>query len=109
MNSLRLVNTSVYKFVSYYIGNKEARIELFHRWIGLAKIKPDLQRIKVLINNNNTNVKLLYGKHDRIILSSVGERFRKGIEKHCTVLLIDSGHQVLHEKHAGPIIEALLH
>jgi pimeloyl-ACP methyl ester carboxylesterase len=52
---------------------------------------------------------LVYGKHDRIILSSVGEKFRKGIEGQCRVTIIPSGHQVLHEKHAEDIVAALLH
>jgi pimeloyl-ACP methyl ester carboxylesterase len=61
------------------------------------------------IRENSTKVRLVYGRHDRIILSSVGEKFRKGIEEYSTVSIIDSGHQVLHEKHAAEIVSALLH
>ncbi|MBL7722213.1 MAG: hypothetical protein JNK98_09500, partial [Chitinophagaceae bacterium] len=59
------------------------------------------------IKQNNTKVRLVYGIHDRIILSSVGEKFRIGIEDHCDINLIHSGHQVLHEKHAEEILESL--
>ena len=31
----------------------------------------------------------------------MGEKFKKGIEEHCTISVIHSGHQVLHEKHAA--------
>jgi pimeloyl-ACP methyl ester carboxylesterase len=108
LNKLRLVNASIFKFVNYYIGDKEVRRLLYARWTTLRKFKPRLKKIKPLIRENNTVVHLLYGMHDRIILSSVGEKFRKGIEGHCTLSVIHSGHQVLHEKHAGEIMLALL-
>jgi pimeloyl-ACP methyl ester carboxylesterase len=109
MNKLGMVNASIFKFVNYYIGDKEVRRLLYARWTSLRKLRPHLQRIKTLVNDNNTPIRLVYGKHDRIILSSVGERFRQGIEKHCTISLIHSGHQVLHEKHVEEILPALLH
>jgi pimeloyl-ACP methyl ester carboxylesterase len=109
LNKLKLVNASIFKFVNYYIGDKEARRLLYARWVSLRKIKPDLKRIKSFVRSNKTPVRLIYGKHDRIILSSVGEKFRKGIEGHCTISVIHSGHQVLHEKHVQEILPALLH
>jgi hypothetical protein len=68
-----------------------------------------LKKIKSFVRSNKTKVRLIYGKHDRIILSSVGEKFKKGIEEHCTISVIHSGHQVLHEKHVQEILPALLH
>ena len=109
LNKLKLVNASIFKFVNYYIGDKEVRRLLYARWTTLRKLKPRLKKIKSLINNNKTSVRLVYGMHDRIILSSVGEKFRKGIEDHCTLSVIHSGHQVLHEKHVQEILPALLH
>lgn len=107
LNRLKLVNASIFKFVNYYIGDEEVRQLLYTRWTTLRKIKPDLHSIKDHIRANKTPVRLIYGKHDRIILSQVGEKFRKGIEQHCTLSIIHSGHQVLHEKHAGEIVDSL--
>lgn len=109
MNKLKLVNASIYKFVNYYIGNLEVRRLLYSRWTTLRKLKPNLTRIKKYIRENKTPVRLIYGKHDRIMLSSVGEKFKKGIEEQCTLSVIHSGHQVLHEKHVEEILPALLH
>ncbi len=106
-NRLGLVNTSIFKFVNYYIGNEEVRNLLYARWTTLRKLKPGLQKIKSHIRERATPVNLVYGKHDRIILSSVGERFRKGIEQHCRISVIPSGHQVLHEKHAREIMQSI--
>ncbi|MBP9105035.1 MAG: alpha/beta fold hydrolase [Chitinophagaceae bacterium] len=106
LNKLKLVNTSIFKFVTYYIGDAEVRRLLYARWTTLRKIKPNISLIKKNIRKHKTPVRLVYGKHDRIILSSVGEKFRKGIEEHCTISIIPAGHQVLHEKHVEEIVEA---
>ncbi len=109
MNKLKLVNTSIFKFVNYYIGDTEVRRLLYTRWTTLRKLKPNLNKIKELVLQHKTPVRLVYGIHDRIILSSVGEKFKRGIEEYCTLTIIHSGHQVLHEKHVEEILPALLH
>jgi pimeloyl-ACP methyl ester carboxylesterase len=107
LNRMKLINASIFKFVNYYIGNEEVRRLLYERWTGLRKLKPDLHFIKSLIRERDTPVSLVYGKHDRIILSSVGEKFRKDIPEQCTITIIPSGHQVLHEKHAKEIMQSI--
>jgi len=107
MNKLKLVNASIFKFVKHYIGDKQVRQLLYQRWTTFRKIKPGISNIKTHIKQQHTEVRLVYGIHDRIILSSVGEKFRSGIEDHCDINLIHSGHQVLHEKHAEEILESL--
>jgi pimeloyl-ACP methyl ester carboxylesterase len=109
LSKLKLVNASIFKFVNYYIGDQEVRRLLYSRWTTLRKIRPNVKKIKLLIKENKTPVRLIYGKHDRIILPSVGEKFRKEIEDYCTLSIIHSGHQVLHEKHIEEILPALLH
>ncbi len=106
-NKLGFVNASIYKFVSHYIGDAVIREQLYKRWISLRKLKPDRSRIKSLVTRKQTPLRLVYGRPDRIILASVGERFKKGIERHCTLDVIPSGHQVLHEKHLRYILAAL--
>lgn len=107
LNKLNLVNASIFKFVNYYIGDKEVRRLLYARWTTLRQLKPDVEQIKSSVQTNQTKIRLIYGKHDRIILSSVGEKFKKGIEEHCTLSVIHSGHQVLHEKHVQEILDGL--
>jgi len=107
LNKLGLVNASIFKFVNHYIGDEQVRRSLYIRWTTLRKITPGIKEIKKAIHKNNTATKLLYGKHDRIILASVGERFKKGIADQCTITVINAGHQVLHEKHVTEILPAL--
>ena len=108
-NKLGLVNASVFKFVNYYIGNKEARRLLYQRWTTLRKLKPNPVRIKANIRQYKTQIRLLYGRHDRIILPIRGQKFQKGIEEFCRLTIIDSGHQVVHENYVKQILAALLH
>jgi pimeloyl-ACP methyl ester carboxylesterase len=73
-----------------------------------AKTKTQSQKIKRAVKETQTPVRLMYGKHDRIILPVVGERFRKGIEDYCTITIIEAGHQVLHNKHVDEIVNLIL-
>ena len=107
LNRLGTVNTSIYKFVTFYIGDASIRDLLYKRWTTLRKIRPDIEKIKSLIRQHNTSTRLIYGKHDRIILSSRAKKFKNGLEDLCTLNIIQSGHQVLHEKHVNEILPAL--
>jgi pimeloyl-ACP methyl ester carboxylesterase len=108
LNGLKLVNASIFKFVNYYIGDEQVRHDLYDRWTCLRKLKPVNKTIKSFIKKYGTQLRLIYGKHDRIILPGPGERFCKGIESNCRLSIIHAGHQVLHEKHIGEIFPALL-
>jgi pimeloyl-ACP methyl ester carboxylesterase len=108
INLLGLVNRSIFKFVNYYIGDEKVRKQLYQRWISLRKLKPGVRQIKNLISKNHIQVRLIYGKYDRIILPNAGERFCKGIERSSKISIIHSGHQVLHENHIAEILPALL-
>jgi pimeloyl-ACP methyl ester carboxylesterase len=108
LNRIGTVNSSIYKFVKHYIGDPEIRELLYKRWTTLRLIKPDIKQIKEFILRYKTRVHLIYGKHDRIILSARARKFRKGIEAQCKLEIINSGHQVLHEKHATEILKALM-
>lgn len=107
MKKMRMINTSIYKFVDHYIGSKQIREELYTRWTTFRRLKPDLKKIRQLVLAHQTPFRLVYGRHDRIILSSTGEKFRKGIASFCHLEIIASGHQVLHEKHARDIVKEL--
>ncbi|MCC7401443.1 MAG: alpha/beta hydrolase [Chitinophagaceae bacterium] len=108
INKLGMVNSSVFKFVNYYIGRAEARSQLYNRWTAFRKLKPSLKNIKSEIRQYKTPVQLIYGKYDRIILPVIGRKFQKGIENYCTLRVINSGHQVLRENYIKEILPFLL-
>lgn len=106
-NKLKLINQSVYKFTRHYIHDGAIRKELYNRWTCMRHITPDLQKCKDNIHQYKIPVKIMYGRFDRIILPQPGERFRKGIEKWCTIVMMHAGHQVLQEKHIDEIRDSL--
>ena len=108
LNKLKWVNASIFKFANYYIGDATVRNLLYNRWTTLRKLKPHLPLIRSLIRKKNIPVRLMYGQYDRIILSSVGDKFKKGIEEQCTVSIIQSGHQLLNKKYAIEIVQRLI-
>lgn len=107
-NKLRLLNQSIYKFVNHYIHDDAVRKQLYQRWTGLRHCTPDLEKIKQIIQQQHTQVRLLYGKHDRIIGHKNGEKFLHEINTG-SIQVLNCGHQVLHEKNAEAIAGALLY
>ncbi len=102
-----LVNKSVIKFINSYLRDRNARDQLFNRWTCMRTFKPDIKKIRTIIQKKRLPVQMLYGKHDRIILAKRTNEFRKGIESLCNLYIIDAGHQVLQQRYAGTIIKLL--
>lgn len=107
LKKLRLVNTSIYKFVDYYIGDAVVRRQLYDRWMTLRYIRPSLNKVKSVLRSHQIPVRLIYGRFDRIILPVRGEKFRRGMEDLISITTLEAGHQILHPKHAGAIVAAL--
>lgn len=106
-NKLRIINQSIYKFVEYYIHDSVVRKDLYERWTGLRNCSPSIKKIKRLIQQHGIKVRLLYGKYDRIISHERGSRLFGNVPN-CSVQVLDCGHQVLHQKNAAAISNALL-
>ena len=108
LNRLGWINASIYKFIHLYIDDKKVRDNLYQRWTALRKIKPDLKKIKKMIRAHKTAFRLIYGRYDKIILPVRGELFCKDTGEYCSIRILETGHQLLQEKYAGEIIDALL-
>ncbi len=103
LHKIGAVNPSIFKFVHRAIDDPDARRLLYLRWTSFRQIKPSLSSIRKRIVAEQTPVRLVYGRHDRIILPARGRRFAKGMEKFVHVEEIDAGHQVLHPRHVDII------
>jgi pimeloyl-ACP methyl ester carboxylesterase len=106
-NKMRLVNQSIFKFISFYIYDEQVRNDLYKRWTTMRSFRPNIEKVKSIIKENKMPVRLLYGEHDRIIRFERAEKFRKGIETFCELKIIPTGHQLLNEENAFTIIELL--
>jgi pimeloyl-ACP methyl ester carboxylesterase len=106
-NKLRLVNRSVYKFSVAYIDNAQVRDELYKRWTTMRGFRPDLSVIKSLIRERHIPVRLIYGRHDRIIRVATGERFSREIAPYGKLVALDAGHRLLQDRNLDTLVALL--
>ncbi len=107
LGKMGLLNKSVAKFVSYYLGDENIRTALYKRWTTLRKFQPNLPLIKRLIAADKVPVEMLFGEYDRIILYQRGEQFQQGHEEMIEVKIIKAGHQLMQEKYVAEITNLL--
>lgn len=100
-----IVHKNLSNMVRYYMENSEERLILYRRWIIMRKFKPHLSSLKKFITRNKIKVRMLFGRHDRVIHSAGGKRFLHKIDDYATVKIIDAGHDILREWHGATIAE----
>ncbi|MEJ7769276.1 MAG: alpha/beta hydrolase, partial [Chitinophagaceae bacterium] len=64
-------------------------------------------KIGALVVEKQLPVRMLYGKHDRIILSTRAGHFHKKLQPFCELHIIDAGHNLLQAKFAATITSLL--
>ena len=107
LNRLKLVNRSIYKFISFYVHDKGVRKELYERWTTMRRFRPRLRQIKALIKSHKIPIRFLYGEHDRVIRFERGIRFIKGLESFGEIKVLSSGHLLLVPENAEGIVSLL--
>ncbi|MFT3749325.1 MAG: alpha/beta hydrolase [Agriterribacter sp.] len=107
LKKLSLINTGVYKYVHQHLKTSDMRKRLYNIWTTMRKMKPDIQAVKKLIITCKTPVILMYGRYDKVIRFTTGEKFMTGIEAFCTLKILDCGHRLLHEKNVAAIAAVL--
>ncbi|HMH20481.1 MAG TPA: alpha/beta hydrolase [Puia sp.] len=106
-SALGLVNRSIYKFTFNYIADPTVREELYNRWTTMRSFRPDIPAVRSSIREQGIAVRLMYGRHDRIIRWETGEKFRKGISAGCKLVILETGHRLLQEKNAEELLALL--
>lgn len=105
--SLRLLNSSVAKFVDRYLHDPKVRKLLYIRWTCFSAFRPNLHQLVSKINREKIRVTQFYGKYDRIILPRRGIHFNEKIAPHGKLVLLEAGHKLLTTTIAPAIIEVL--
>jgi pimeloyl-ACP methyl ester carboxylesterase len=109
-NALKLVNPSVYKFTRHYIGDRDARLQLYLRWTAMRRFRPDLAALQQLIPGRQIHIRLLFGRYDRIIRWERGRQFLDGILAGAPLVqmeILPQGHQLLHPRNRETITRML--
>lgn len=105
-STLKLINKSIFNFAHYYLDDSNQRMDLYSRWTTMRKFKLNLYLLRKNIHNNRKKVVLFFGKHDRIILTSKGKKFQRGLQDFIVINELEAGHQLLKEKYAAEIAAA---
>ena len=100
---LNLMNKSIIKFIHYYLDDPVERANLYKIWTTTRQFRPNLRVVKKLVIAHQVPINILFGKHDRIIITKRGIQFKKGLEALITVNELDAGHQLLQKKYANDI------
>lgn len=106
-NRFKLINKSIFKFTKAYMEDEQIRNQLYQRWTCMRTFKPTLKIVRTIIQEKQLPVRMLYGKHDRIILAKRAFDFGKGLESLCGLFVIDAGHNILQQKYAGVITKLM--
>lgn len=100
-----LLNKSLLNFSRKFLNDANERIMLYRRWTMLRHFRPGHHGILRALKNNGTEMKIMFGKFDRVILAK-----RSGFlsrQKNVSIKIIDAGHNLLREKYADEIVQML--
>ena len=92
----------------HYLHDSEERTKLYQRWTTLRKFTLYKDKLKKIIIKDKIPVRMLFGLQDKIILSSSGRKFRRGMEEYASVKVINESHYILKESHAETIGQLLI-
>jgi pimeloyl-ACP methyl ester carboxylesterase len=104
--SLGLFNKSIIRFVHHYLDYEHERKILYQRWTTMRFFRPSLPYLKKIIAEHKIPVRIIFGKYDRVIVTSHGYRFQQDIDTWVTVTELIAGHHLLQEKHQKDILIA---
>jgi pimeloyl-ACP methyl ester carboxylesterase len=93
-HKLGLLNESVHKFAFNSMNQQEKRLQVYHVWTCMRRMIPNLKQCKQLLARYRIPALLIYGKYDRIIPYTLGERLVDGSFPG-EVLVLEKGHQLL--------------
>lgn len=92
-----LLNESVYKFAYYSMDKTEKRQLVYNVWTIMRKLMPSRRRCKKQMARYNIDTILIFGRYDRVIPPSFGERFADGAFP-AKILVLEKGHQLISEE-----------
>lgn len=84
------------KLVNRNMSTLQQRKQVGETWFIYSNISINSKIIQEIINKHDIKIKLIFGKYDRIIPPSIGEKFNAGFTTD-SLIILDSGHMLLDE------------
>jgi pimeloyl-ACP methyl ester carboxylesterase len=107
LNKKKLLNKSLHKIATYYLGNAESRKLLALVWPAMSQLIPDIAKVRKAIAEHNIRVHVFSGLHDRLIPPSRAEHLAPGLPQ-VTLHILDKGHRLYDSSNAAEIAQYLL-
>jgi len=107
LNQVKLVNDNLYKFVKGQLSTKGKRKLVFHTWRTYALLRPDVTKIKTIINDQKIPAMIFTGKFDNVLHPKIGRKFVKNLHSGCSHVVLEAGHDLLRPKLVKEIAECL--
>ncbi len=109
MRRTGLVNESIYKFVLYYVNEPDMRKKVYMIWTTMRDFRPAITAIVGFIKNERIPVSMVFGKFDRLCPYKWGQQFAGSLDGLAELEMLDTGHLLLHEKHAPKVAAFFCH
>jgi pimeloyl-ACP methyl ester carboxylesterase len=104
---MKLVHPRTANFVRSALDTNEKRLMVYHTWMSLRNLDPDVKKVQSTINAKNNVLHLFFGRHDKLIPPSIGNHFAAGLNNKNCIHIIDAGHRLIREDINGVIIPIL--
>lgn len=92
-----LVSKFNFHFVQYNLLAEERQDRIFNTWIALNNFEVKLEEVRLLLMEIAIPIELYFGKHDKIIPLTAGQKFADGMPN-VHLSIINEGHLLLNEK-----------
>lgn len=96
LKSVSLLPSSLHRFVFQQMETEEKRQLVFDVWTNIADFSVNKKLVKQLLNENDIELNLFFGKYDKVILPKFGEHFKRGL-KYCKMTVLEKGHRLIDE------------
>jgi pimeloyl-ACP methyl ester carboxylesterase len=103
LKSTRLISDKKYAFGINNFDTRKKREKVYQVWMIFRDIISKTENLKAIIKKYKIPVHLFFGKQDKVIPSSIGINFQKGINEFVFLHNLDSGHRLLIEKNLKDI------
>lgn len=96
LTRLGLLNRTVMRFTEITLSTTEQRERIYQSWTQFRRLRPDLDKIAMLLNTNSTQVHFFTGAYDRFVPGAYILPLTKKL-RHYEVTVLKTGHNRLIE------------
>jgi pimeloyl-ACP methyl ester carboxylesterase len=97
LKTTRIISEKRYNFAYSNFENRSKREKVYQVWMTLKNVVSKQGDIRRKLVRYNIRMYLFFGKYDKIIPPSIGEKFRKGVERQVKLHILEEGHRLIRQ------------